>query len=354
MRFRVRQQRTPIGLDLGAHSFKAVQLLQAGGAWEVIAAADVPRTQPGAEFTRTEMEDFVDVMHRQGFVGNSVNISLQPAQTIACAMELPARAPGLPMDEIARSEFCRVNKVEPDGIVMSYWDLPTPARAARCTSVLAVGCRTGDADSYLDLVESAGIEVRGLDASGSAVARACLKHASADGAVTAIVDLGWTAATLSIVKSGVVVYDRRVSEAGLSVLVQGAAEATGAAPMDVEYVLRQSGIAEARASGMDASETESECRARAMAHFGRTIHELTQAFGYAAHRYPDCDAPCLLLAGGGAGIPGLSEFFERALKLPVKLAGAAEVVQCPAALAATMSQSMLAATGLALFEQDLL
>lgn len=349
MRLRFGGHRTPIGLDLGAHSIKAVQLLNRGADLELLAAVCVPRTEPGADLTRSELELLIGVLQRHGFIGSRVNAALQPAQMLASSLELPARVAGVPMEEIARAEFCRVNKTEPDGIVMSYWDLPAPVRAGRATYAMAVGCRASETETYLDLIESAGLDVQALDACGSAVARACFRKSAADDSVTTIVDLGWTAATLSILKSGVVVYDRRIVEAGMGALVESISQACGTRS-DIEYVLRHSGVAQSQARQTDASELEAECRSRTMTHFARTCEELTQTLMYIAHRYAASDTPSLFLTGGGALVPGLAGFFEETLKLSVKTMRAGDVVQCPASLAGTMTEAMLAATGLALFE----
>jgi hypothetical protein len=331
---------------------KAVQLVNRGGRHEAIAAVSVPRTEPGSALARRDLVRLAEVLGRQGFVGSTVMVALEPAKMLANMLELPAEAPGVPMAAIAQAEFCRLNKLEPDDMVMSSWNLPAPVRASRATYAMAVGCRASDADAYLDLIESVGLEVEALDACGSAAARACRGLISPAPKITALLDLGWTAATLSILKSDVVIYERRICEAGLNLLIQSMVTDFGVTAADVEYVLQRTGIDKSLDRQADRLELEAECRVHAQTHFARATEELRQGFGYAAHQYQTCDAPRLLLAGGGARMPGLAEFFEKSVKLPVKVVEASDVVTCPPSLGGKMTAAMLAATGLSLFDPE--
>jgi Tfp pilus assembly PilM family ATPase len=342
-------RRTPIGLDLGAHSIKAVQLVRRGTAWQAIAATCLPRTNPGSELARADLERLLDVLRRQGFIGRRVVAALAPEKMMSGVLELPARAPGMPMEQIAQAEFCRINKLEAAEVVMSHWELPASARANRATYAMAVGCRANDADAFLDLVESAGLEVEALTSCGWATAQACLKLSDSPQHMTAILDIGWSAGTLSILKSGAIIYERRMCEAGLGALIQTMVGECGVTRGDVEYILQRTGMAQSEAAG-DNTELDNQCRSRTAGHFAKTTEELRQACTYAAHQYPDSEIPALWLAGGGSRIAGLEAFLGQTLQMPVKIAQASEVVQCPASLVKTMNGSMLAASGLAQFD----
>ena len=71
---------SPIGLDAGSHSIKAVQLARSGGGESIHAATSVPRQTCGADLTAPEVLRALGVLRRQGFVGRRAVACIPPAQ----------------------------------------------------------------------------------------------------------------------------------------------------------------------------------------------------------------------------------------------------------------------------------
>jgi type IV pilus assembly protein PilM len=341
---RLGERRTPIGLDLGTHSLKAVQLAGRGTSCRAVAVASIPRSKPGSSLDQSDLLRLSETLQRQGFNGREVIVAVPPSQLRTGMLELPARSSDVPMDEIARSEFCRITRCDPAEALISYWELPAPARASRATYAMAVGCNGPDADQWIDLIQGVGLEVVAMDANGSALARSCQPVAAAEPDLTAILDVGWSCCAMVITKSGQVIYERRIAESGLSGLVQTLAKDNELSADDANNLLHSVGLRCARAEDVDM-----DCRASAATHFARTFDELRQSLNYAAHQYPDAARPLLLLCGGGARIAGLAEFIEGEMHLKVRTVEAADVLSAPPSLGRTMTTTMLSAIGLARF-----
>lgn len=92
MRFTNAHKLSPIGIDLGSHSFKAVQLNKSGAGWEVSSAVTLSRVDPGVPLNGSEIARLAGVLDRRGFVGNDVVIAVPVTGLLTTILELPARA----------------------------------------------------------------------------------------------------------------------------------------------------------------------------------------------------------------------------------------------------------------------
>lgn len=304
---------SPIGLDLGSHSFHAVQLRQTPGGTRVLASASLPRTKAGVAITPDEILRLQGVLDRRGFVGRQVVLAV-PANDLLCSiLELPARAPGVPLEQIAVAEFSRINKVEPAAVSFSSWELPPTARASRATYMMAVGAAGQRLDAQVDLVETGRFDVVAVDDPYSATARGALGEQRSAAGLHAVVDLGWDAARLAIVHSGTVVYTRKFADAAIAKLVQGCVEDAGADATEVQSELCRFGLNPSKDADLGLAD-------QAAAHVAALLKEIVQTFNYAAHQYPDAPMHGVLLCGGGSAMPGIAEGFTQTLGTPANVA----------------------------------
>jgi Tfp pilus assembly PilM family ATPase len=332
---------SPIGLDLGAHSIKAVQFDGNAIASRLIAASCFPRKSAGAPLETRELERIREVLGRQGFKGNDVVVFMPPEKVMTSVLELPARTGEIPMDEIACEEFCRVHKKDPEAVTASFWELPPSARGRRSTFMMASGWLSADADEFLDTIENAGLCVVAVDVATSATARACKTDESE---LTGILDLGWTAAVIGIVKSDVLIYERRIPEAGhAQLLKEFVADVSDSA--DAQCLIQKIGLLDPQTGDADESDVHEDCRSRISNHCNKMLEEIRQAFSYARHQYPE-GAPSLVLTGGAAGIPGLAPFLAKALDMKVSEAETGHIAASPDG---NLKAAMISAIGLARF-----
>ena len=378
--------RSPIGIDVGARAVKAVQLGRdrfGDGRWRVTAAAEIPREEVGQPagsspsaapanpphvLTAMEVARLIGTLERQGFVGNHVVLAVPNERVVSGMLELPPRSSNAPLEQIARMEMARAHRFAPDSFEMGSWDLPAAARASRQTPVMAVACTHADAASVMDPFEAEGLDVRGLDVPAVALARACATVLGADaGGITGIVDLGWTAATLSLMHQGVVIYGRTLGDCGIFKLYQTLAGRLGMEIDVIDYLLADSGLdgTEAQAKAGDAAapavdeqlgvrrkaKAATDARGLIAAHFEAAMQELRVSLSYAQHQYPDTPLSRLLVVGGGGCIRGVTEHLRSVLGIESRSVAPSDVLPCASGAAAKCaSPSLTAALGLAQFE----
>jgi type IV pilus assembly protein PilM len=365
-RFR-QQPRSPIGLDIGARRVKAVQLEPSpttASGWRLAAAAYVNRTSPGQPLEADEALRLADSLDRLGFTGNRVVLAAPSDKLINAVLELP-KAGQIPVEQIARVELARTSKMSPESFEMGCWELPTPARAGKAVHVMAVGYPHADATQLLDLVEGAGFDVVGLDVRSCALARACAGIISPPPGITALLDLGWSSASLVLVYNGMVVSVRGLNEAGFSRAYEALSKRLRLDPEIADYLLTEVGLSEPQsaepASGAgegavgDTAEhlcLPSDARSLLTTYADGLVRELLVSFSYAARQYVDASVTRLLLMGAGAAVPGLAEHLSKELSLETKAVSPGELTECPTALLEMCSSPELTpAVGLAQFPQ---
>lgn len=299
------QKTSPIGLDLGSHSFKAVQLSRSGVAWKVVSSVSLPRRAPAEQLAPAEIQRFKEVLGRRRFIGDDVVVAVPASNLLAAVLEMPVRTANLPVEQITRLEFARVHKQDAALLTMSAWELPPPARASKATYMLAVGAPSAALEAHIDLVESAQFNVVAIDEPYSAAARGCLPDSGHSG-LTALIDLGWNAAILVIIHNGAVVYTRKLAEGGLSRLYRSALEASAGETNVVDHEIWQVGFASSGRSTLDDTDVLDILDSHVAGLFG----EIIQAFSYITHQYPEAVLTDVFLTGGGAMIPGIVERFQ--------------------------------------------
>lgn len=369
-----RKSRSAIGLDLGARHVTAVQLERAGGGgsaggsptgWRVAAAARVSRSRPAQPLDAVEAARVCDTIDRLGFAGADVILAAPSEKLLAGVLELPPRTAQIPLEQIARMELARTNKCAPESFEMGCWELPAPARAGKATHVMAIGYPHSDATELLDLVEHAGLNVVAVDARCCALARACAGLAADSPGLTAILDLGWSSASLMLLHGGVVVSERALGESGTAALYDAFSSRLRLDAEMTDYLLGEVGLRESSPAAAPAAPQTGaaagpeavpalpdDARAALSAYADGLVRELLVSFSYAARQYADATVARLLMAGAGAAIPGLCEFFTKELGLEAIAVAPKDVAECPPPLLeACSSPELTAAIGLALFPE---
>jgi Tfp pilus assembly PilM family ATPase len=306
-----RARYSPIGLDAGARSIKAIQLAHTRAGPRIHAAASFPRIAPGEELNAAEILRAAAVLRRQGFVGEQVVVCIPSAKMLSGVLELPARAGGAPLEAIARQELARACRKEPGAIELSWWELPsggTHARAAQGTQAIALGCTHADAETLLACFDPAGMDVLAIDARPSAITRACSPLLAEGPNLTAVLDLGYGAAHILILAGRTLVYERSLAEASLRLLASGVANQLSTDDALADYILRVVGCKPlSEINGHDAAiEQAEDARALICAHADALAGELRTSMSYATRRF-DGSLSRILLSGAGADIPGVCE-----------------------------------------------
>ncbi len=330
MKWPGRSTRSPIGIDVGEHQIKAVQLQGAGGSWQIAACASVPRVQDQTPIGLEELSRFVGLLDRQGFVGRTAVLAVPDSLLVGGILELPPRASGAPLEKITQMELARMHKLQPDSFKIAIWDLPATIRETETTHIMATACGHADADKLLDLFEQVGLNVLALDTAAWSMARACRPMIKQDASVTGILDLGWRSARLVVLYEGVMIYERTIRKGGVRCLHEALIDRTGLEAKVVDHLIRERGLA---ASGQTDARLVAHLSRIAQPYADQIAQELRMSFSYASHRYGDTCTKRVILAGGGATIPGLSRYLKDVADVALSPAILAELVPCPPQLA---------------------
>ena len=208
-------RRTPIGIDANGRFIHAVQLSHRSDGWRIEAAASIPRPVAAASLQPEDVERLVALIDRQGFRGTDVVLAVPGHRLLLSELNVPAATSAASIGQIARGQLASSHKCEPESLEVSSWELPAPARARDGKRAHVVGCETAEANETIDYFEAAGMTVRALDVESWAAMRAC-GAASADTAqLSALLNLGWTAAHLVVLSGGTVIHERLLPDHGL-------------------------------------------------------------------------------------------------------------------------------------------
>jgi type IV pilus assembly protein PilM len=340
---------SPIGLDVGPRWVKAAQLRREGGRWHLEAAARFPRLRPDTPPDAREATRIEEVLSRQGFRGRDVVLAAPTAKLMTDLLDLPARTPGTPFEQIMRAEVGRIHKCDPAKVEIAHWDLPASSRSGKGTQVLAVSCLHADAEAVLDVFEPAGFNVLGLDARFVGVARACnplLADAAARISVVLVVE--WTYASVVVMHQGVVVYERKLMESGIRHLHETIQSQLHVEAIAADHLLEEVGVDDA--AGGRAAGVAGAARTLIEAHLGTIVQDLRASLAYASHQYPGASVERLLVTGEGALIRGLAGQLASRTGLESRTASAAELVVAPDHLLSLCTPALTAAVGLAQYE----
>lgn len=342
--------RTAIGIDVGARSIKAVQLHQSGGRYHTAAISAIPRPVADQELSGDELRELRRVLKRQGFQGRDVVLAAPDKALLRGVFDLPRQVSGAPVAQIARMELARMHQIAPDSFEMICWEPPSSDQPQSKMQAIAVGCPHTTANAFLDQFEENGFNVCGLDIRSAAAARACAPLILTPPAITAILDVGWSATKLLLVCGGSIIYERLLMDQCLSKLISRLGEKFDLAMTAACQVLDTIGLSVAA----DVQELDEQSLAViykiARTHFDGVLEELRAPFTYVNHQYPGGGIQRLLLIGGGASIAGLAPYLHESLRIEIATATASDVLEsAPHLLAKANHPAATVALGLAKF-----
>src|SRR5690606_30745243 len=115
----------PIGLDLGARSIKAAQLVRGPHGFRLAAAIAVPRLDPGPVLSQRDADRLGPALTRAGFRGRRLAAALPAEIAVHASIELPGPGSKAPLDQIAAGELARASGAEAGSLVCAHWPTST-------------------------------------------------------------------------------------------------------------------------------------------------------------------------------------------------------------------------------------
>ncbi len=329
-----RSARSVIGVDLGGHTIKAVQLQMSGARPRIFALLLMPRPRPGEEIGPEDVLAIQQSLERYGFSGNRIVVAAPDQILLRATLEVPSKVVDASAEQVIRMELSRLQNVAPDSFEMAYWQLRTPNNARPMTPTLAVGCPHEAANALLDLFEDTGFRVAALDVRSAAIARACEPLLAPAPQITAIIDLGWRSTSVLFVCGRSLIYERSVPGMPMGELTAKLTALFALESGAAYQILGTIGPGTDEPAGPYDPESLALIRQHERAHFDALLEELKVPLSYANHQFPGEGVKRLLLMGGGAGVPGLASYFGTQLGVEVKRAAPSDLVDSPPELLA--------------------
>ena len=354
MRWMSRSNWTPIGVDNSGRYLNAVQLSHSGRGWRVEAATSIRRADVNEPLDADEVEKLVKVIDRQGFRGQEVVLAMPNQSLMTDVLDLPVREGEALSPQAVRQAVARAHRREDASFEMAYWDLPWQNGIGGLRSVMTVACAHEKANAVLDVFETAGLQVRGLDVHSCAVHRACAQMTGDSNGLSVVVDLGWNDARLVVLGEEVVIYERSLSDSGLNRVHLGLRSKLELAEDVSDYILERIGLAadlEESANAMDPELLE-DVQGYMKTYLDKIVSELQLSLAYVVQEYANRALDTVLLVGEGAGIPAISAELSKQLSLEAKSIAPNDVLPCRSAVSARCRiPRMTTAMGLAQYPE---
>jgi type IV pilus assembly protein PilM len=306
---------TTVGLDIGSHSIKLIELAHEGDQIALTAAGSMP-TPPKA-MTSTLHADLEAVaaalkqlFKDTGTKSRNVNIALPESKVFTRVIEVP---------QLSQRELTSAIKWEAE----QYIPLPldqvnvdfTVLRDSQATGtnkmeVLLVAAPKALMDKYLTIIEMAGLTATGAETEIIATSRAIARSIPNVKNVM-VVSLGAQTTDIAILSSGVLTFTRSVG-AGGEALTRAVAQGFDFNLTQAEEYKRTYGLQKDKLEGKIVNATKPI--------MDTIVNEMKHAITFYEERFKDQHIETIMLSGGTARLPGMVIYLAESINLEVQLA----------------------------------
>ncbi|HWD41827.1 MAG TPA: type IV pilus assembly protein PilM [Fimbriimonas sp.] len=320
-----RSKKSSVGLDLGHHKLKAVEMESTPSGWKVVRSASVP-TPPDAIRDGVVVDTAgVTAALKQLFKEARFNApKVQIAAAGGAVFVRPVAFPKMNESTLRKTIRFEASRYVPGSIEDSFVDFSVvgPAEDDHM-NVLVVAAPKEIVSTRVNVTEAAGVEVEAVDVEAFAMFRAILEtNQSEEGALTtAIVDIGASSTSVSVVHQGQFAMNRSIPYGGtvltealkayFKLSIEDAEE--GKAQLNLEDLL-----------GGDGPKENPPLRV-VQPHVDDLVREVRRSLNYFQSQSGEGQGgrkvEAIVLSGGGAKLAGIESYFSHKLGLPVTLFG---------------------------------
>lgn len=346
-----------VGLDLGHHRLKAVQVERTSSGWKVTRFGSIP-TPPDCLKDGVAVDGMVLSAAIKQLL-KEARISATVAHIAAAGGSVFVRPVQFPkMNEVALRKSIRfeAGRYVPGSVEESFIEFEILGDAAEGQmNVLMVAAPRDVVESRVNACEAAGLDVEVVDVESFAINRALIEtnREGAPASSFALIDIGASSTSVSIIHDGVFAMNRSIPHGGQILtealvsyfsLSEEDAEA-GKTQLDVTNLLNEIGV------------LESPPLKVIQPHIDDLVREVRRSLNYFQSQQGEGQearkVEHLVVCGGGAKLPGLPEYLSQRLGLPVTARG---VYENPLILPCDMEEGdtgldLAIACGLALRDQ---
>ncbi len=318
-----RPKLSAIGLNIDAHEFRAVQLMETSKGIHTVAWAIFPRRDENMDHAKRavlpapdELRWAADILSRRGFVGNTVSIAPSTWECSSHIIELPPVESGAPVDQLAQMEVARAKKCGPEDFEIGYWTLPAKGRIQE---TLAVACPRSVINDTIERFESAGLIPVGIDLLELAISRAGQDGAT-ENEINASLHIGWRSSLAVLSLGKTVIYIRRI-ENGASSVWDLATSRYGLSSKGADAIMDD----QMRTDGARGYAKIKRATWSALA--SELANELDVTIAYVAHSFRTAPLGKIFLSGYGSVNPVIDEHLDKVLGIPIECAAPSALIK---------------------------
>lgn len=343
-----------LGIDIGTTAIKAVELAQEGGVIKLDTYGILENYGHLERINDAIQTSSLKILDEMTAEMLKKLLSEMRLSTRNCAMSVPIFStfvslmdlPRLSQKELAQAIPFEARQYIPIPIseVALDWQVlgPTPGQEAQRVQVLLVAIPQDVIVKYQRIAELAGLNLKIIETETISAARALV---GADSSTLLLVDIGSRATVITAVDEGYVRITRSIDIAGGD-LTQVIANGLGVSTLKAEMLKKSRGLM---------SGVQEENLAALMTPLLDVMINEIQKLGALYQERTKREVKKIVLTGGTANIPGLTDYIGRELKKQVIIGNTFSQLQYPAALSpiiANVGPTFAVAVGLGL--RDLL
>jgi len=304
-----------IGLDIGSHSIKLIELAKDRGVATLLAAGSIPTPPKALTSNIAADQEAVAVAVKKlvidtGARTKNVNLSLPESQVFTRVIEVP---------QLSQRELASAIKYEAE----QYIPLPLEQvnvdfsilRDAKQTGknmmeVLLVAAPKALLEKYVAIMEMADLYSTGAETEIIATSRALIRSVPTVKTVM-VVSLGAQTTDLAILRAGVLAFTRTISAGGEAL--------SRAVAQGLDFDIRQAEEYK-KTYGLQQDQLEGKILAAAKPIMDTILSEMKRAVAFYQEKNPNERVEAVLLSGGTARLPGMVIYMAQHMGVEAQLA----------------------------------
>lgn len=303
------------GFDIGRSSIKILQISQSNGKDVVIGygntSFDEKSVDKGVIVDFEDLAKATDELYKKDFIGSlttkRVAFSIPNEYSFSRVIALP-KLGRKELEEAVLNEASRTIPVKPEELYLGY-QVGSELEDGNVEVQLLASPRN-IIESYMTFAEILGLEVASIETNISAVSR-IVTHAEGDDSISMIIDLGSTAADLSIY-DGSTIRITGTTDCGSEDITNRIASKLGVSKLQANTIKTRYGI--------EPSKKQTEIISAVQPELDKLVSEIRKMIRYYDERSEsNSQLGQIILLGGGANLPGLSTYLTDQIRVPVRL-----------------------------------
>src|SRR3989344_3590379 len=339
------QEGSILGIDIGASSAKIVQLRSSKGAAILETYGEIALGPYGQQAIWKAVklapekiaEALVDVMREANVTGRLGGLSIPFSSSLVSVLDVPRAEPDqlkrmipiearkyipIPVSEVTLDWFV-IPREEGEQSAFDRVQKETPLQA-KGQEVLLVAIHNETLKNYQTIATNAGLKINFYEIEIFSAVRSSVGHGIAP---ILVVDLGAATTKIYIVERGIVRSSHLLSAGGQH-MTENLARSLGWEFEKAERVKRERGLVNSNAYSPDEND---KIKSALLSTLSRIFSEVNRVLLSYGQRY-NKNVSRVVLAGGGASLPGLKEVAHESLSAEVEIANPFSHAEAPAFL----------------------